>query len=499
MSMTQNLQKNGERRDHAAVLPVSGSLCCLLLVALAVTGCNIGPSDPSTAQSTSQTYFGPATNGTGMETFAIDHTANPACPMDPTTKQPDCSFVQYQYSQAQGFEQYVYNSGYFTSLPNGVLSIGLTYSNGTLGDGTLASYNAQAANSWAVELPGLAGLVGLSGQAVVPIAPNQACPNMSTAETFQFITLPIAQGTPASYTNSTAYGSVSIGTSGSTVDFNNISQYTVSGSTISPAQVSVQGTCGPTFYGQTISVPNTVTVTNTGNNQSSETPTATIVLAPSGFLVEDDGLNGSGVYQNLLGAGVGAIGLPVPTSALTTSTLTGTQYVGFIYSTGGLNSKTGQLAVPPSSLIASFGFPSQQQSSCTTLNSQISSMGGTLTNPIWGGNFPSGTYNSTTIPDDPNAGPGNCNFAVDLGVQSATTNGLYPNATVWVGSAFPRTPSNQGNPTQSNNPNSFSAVAIAGQIQGKYAIFLVGYDPTSLQSVATGMKQDWGIYLLQTN
>jgi hypothetical protein len=36
---------------------------------------------------------------------------------------------------------------------------------------------------------------------------------------------------------------------------------------------------------------------------------------------------------------------------------------------------------------------------------------------------------------------------------------------------------------------SFSAVAIAGQLNGKYALFLLGFDNT----------QPWAIYLLQSN
>jgi hypothetical protein len=40
---------------------------------------------------------------------------------------------------------------------------------------------------------------------------------------------------------------------------------------------------------------------------------------------------------------------------------------------------------------------------------------------------------------------------------------------------------------------SFPAVAIAGQLNGKYAIFLIGVDSTG------SPHQAWGIYLLQSN
>jgi hypothetical protein len=79
-------------------------------------------------------------------------------------------------------------------------------------------------------------------------------------------------------------------------------------------------------------------------------------------------------------------------------------------------------------------------------------------------------------------GYGNCNVAIDLGAQ--TGNGLYPNATVYVGQAFSANTVSQA--------ISFPAVAIAGQINGKYAIFLIG-------SQNTFSQPGWGIYLLQSS
>jgi len=474
---------NTEKHTASGELLRYGSKFCLLLVALACAGCSISATPVTTQADTTQTYFGPATNGLYSQgRFAIDHSTNSACPIDATTQLPNCTFVQYKYSPSYGYEEYVYNSGYFTPLTNGILSIGVTYGSGTLVGGTLSTYNASAANSWAVELPGQAGLVGLSGQTVIPIAPNQTCPSLTTAQSFQFVTLPTAGDSTG-----TAYGSVSIASSGSTLNFSNISQYTVGGSntpTNAATSSSMQGACGPTIYGQTISIPDTVTITG-----SSASPAATIAIAPSGFLVEDNGKNSSGLYQTALGAGVGAIGLPVLTSALPTSTLIGTHYVGFIYSTGSgpLDPmKPNHIAVSPSSLVASFGYPNQ--TACSTAQTGLPTQTGTI---IYGGEFSNNNPYANAV--------GNCDFAVDLGAQSTTTNGLYPNATVWVGTAFPRTASGTGYSPQSNNPDSFSAVAIAGQIQGKYAILLIGYDPTSLKNVSTGATQDWGIYLLQSN
>ena len=87
------------------------------------------------------------------------------------------------------------------------------------------------------------------------------------------------------------------------------------------------------------------------------------------------------------------------------------------------------------------------------------------------------------VPTQQNGGYGNCDFAIDLGTASTTSNGLYPSATVWIGSNF------NANSTSGKNTYSFPAVAIAGQLNGKYAIFVLGVDST----------QPWAIYLLQSN
>jgi hypothetical protein len=63
---------------------------------------------------------------------------------------------------------------------------------------------------------------------------------------------------------------------------------------------------------------------------------------------------------------------------------------------------------------------------------------------------------------------------------------LYEGATVWVGAS---TATN----TSTANAYSIPAVAIAGTLNGKYAIFLIGEDTVG------SPNQAWGIYLLQSN
>ena len=60
-------------------------------------------------------------------------------------------------------------------------------------------------------------------------------------------------------------------------------------------------------------------------------------------------------------------------------------------------------------------------------------------------------------------------------------NGLYTGVTVTIGGSY------TANTTKAND--TFSAVAIVGQLGGKYAIFVLGVDT----------KQPWAVYLLQSN
>jgi hypothetical protein len=432
-----------------------------LLAALLVAGCSTTVTSPlaPAAPSSQQEYFGPATsNNLNRATFAIDHTAG--------------TFVQYDYLASAGNEQYIANSGNFAVLANGILNIGVTYGSGNGTQGTL--YTPPQTGNWTVEWPGQGGLVGTLGQSFVPIAPNQSCPSLSTALNFQFVTLPVAGDKTG-----TAYGSVSVGTSGQTVTFNNIAQFNISGGvSANPSAASVSGTCSPTFFGQTISVPNVSIVTNPGNGQN-QTPSATIVVGPTGFLVEDNGYTPNPLaYENTLGAGTGAVGLPTASSPLTTNSLIGAQYTGFIYGTGAAGNNIKNLvAVPASSRISSFGYPNVQTACPTPPAPSTSTI-------LYGGEFTG---------NNPAAHPfGNCDFAIDFGAQDAKNNGLYPSVTVWIGAAFP------GNTTGKNY--SFPAVAIAAQLQGKYAIMLIALDTVGLQTVSQGQQsQDWGVYLLQSN
>jgi hypothetical protein len=387
----------------------------------------------------------------------------------------------YSFSDTQTGAQVKFSGGLDApALQRGFMNLDLTYQcgAGTVYGCTGVSYNPSVSGGWALELADQAGgLAQIAGSPFAPLVAANSCPSMTTAETFQFITLPaplvstgidnLGQWNPQL---ETAYGSVDISSSGTTVTLNNISQHVLpaygGGAPGSPSATSVTGACSSTVYGHTVSVPAEVTIVNPGNGQT-VTPQALFGIGPSGLLVENNGASSSNspYYQNALGAGTGAIGLPKPASALDTTSMVAAQYLGFYYGSG-------TTSLNWSSAPVSFGF-SSLPSSCASLAPTTSTM-------LYGGDFPNSNPTSSTT------GYGNCDFAIDLGAQDASNNGRYPSATVYVGSGF-------GTNTTGKTYSFPAAVAIAGQLNGKYAIFLIGVDSTG------SPHQAWGIYLLQSN
>ena len=443
------------------------------LAGAALIGCSSTTntnSNPVPPTNPVQTYL--AAGVGSLETYLIDQTAN--------------DFVATSYSASGGAIQ---DSGSVSPLPNGMLDLDITYLPGQ----TITS--APLTGNWVVELPGQAALMELettstfgTNTTFAPLAPTQTCPSLSTAETIQFVTIPKQLSTQSTLVSNgwnpqleTAYGSVSISTSGTTVQFSSVSQSTfpaanggAAGPPINPAPASATSACSSTFYGQTMSVPTSVTIINPGPGTQSVPPSATIAIGPTGFLLEDSG-SAQGAsdasippYENVLGAGYGAIGLPTPSAPITTSTLASAQYQGILY--GAASGASAAVGSPGFRLIGSFGY-TNLQTSCPTLPAPSSS---TI---LYGGEFASNNPSASSF--------GNCDMAIDLGNQDSTKNGLYPAATVYVSTGFPK--------NGLGSAYSFPAVAVAGQINGKYAIFLIGVDTTGSPA------QPWGIYLLQSN
>lgn len=441
---------------------------CLLggvLMAFLIAGCGgSATKQTSTTTSSPQTYFAPYVAGATLAdplTYTIDDTGE--------------TFSQTAYGLPGVTGAQVLNAGVLSVGQRGLRSLSITAN-----DYQSVTYNPPKTGSFAVELADQAGgLVQLLGQPVAPLVAATECPNFTTAQTYQFLTIPAPVLTSSTYgdgiawdpTSETAYGSVDISSSGSTVTFKNINQFMLpseGGTKVSSAPSSATGACGSTSYGNITVAPGELVITNPGNGQTVPAQAKIGIGSNSGLLVEDNAATGvaSTSYNNTLGAGSGAVGLPKPSSAMGSNPVSGPQYLGFIYAAGVQPLYSGSAAW--SSHLASFSY-SSTSSGCATFAAQT----GALSNGIYGGDYTN---------DDPTTyTSGNCDFAIDLGNESTTSYGLYPAATVWIGANY------AGNTAKTTYH--FSAVAIAGQLNGKYAIFVLGVDST----------QPWAIYLLQSN
>jgi hypothetical protein len=95
--------------------------------------------------------------------------------------------------------------------------------------------------------------------------------------------------------------------------------------------------------------------------------------------------------------------------------------------------------------------------------------------------------------------------AIDLGIEDPANNGLFPNATVFIGSSYP--PFSAANPwncfgTTQVCAVSFPAAAVVGQVQGQFVIFVVTSavsKPKAELPDGQGnlLSQPVGIYLFQ--
>jgi hypothetical protein len=465
-----------------------------MALAAMLSACSDSVKNPAATAAGPQLYMTPAVSG-----------ATAAATASPATYSIDdraLTFAQQTYtintSQTGARVNY---SGDVVTLSRGLLDLEFTYSlcgGAVIGNCTEGiTYDPpQAGSGWAVELAGQAGgLLQMTGQPFVPLVPAVTCPSMSSAQTFLFVTLPSGLTTGGTGSNAwnpqleTAYGSTDISASGSTVTFANIKQNILpsagGGTPTGAPSSSVTGACSTTVYGQTVAVPANPTITIDPTGTTTISPQAMLGIGPSGLLVEDNDSKDANApkgtfYENILGSGTGAIGLPKSSSALNTSSLVSAQYQGFFYGGGSYNSAT-STSSNWSSQAASFGFPNLP-STCSAVAPQTATL-------LYGGDFPANPATGLPDPSLPavqaNGGFGNCDFAIDLGAQDASTNGLFPAANVYVGSGF--------STNKTGKSYSFPAVAIAGQLNGKYAIFLIGED------TAGTPNQAWGIYLLQSN
>jgi hypothetical protein len=186
-------------------------------------------------------------------------------------------------------------------------------------------------------------------------------------------------------------------------------------------------------------------------------------VGPSGFFVTDQS-----DPTNASGSGTTVAGVVEPSSALTTSTIASEQYLGFLYqaafTTQYANPAGGFFNTPLAALTAPIGF-----------GQVVAGSGSTLTGGIFPNDAVTGTPNSDTI--------------LTLGSQDPVYNGLYPSATITVLDPAQNcvnfnsgqiTPAAAGAKPGINANGyitcTFPAVAVVGNPEGKYVIFVNSYN-----------------------
>ena len=282
---------------------------------------------------------------------------------------------------------------------------------------------------FALEILGRAALLrpGANTTPIVPLVLQSNCPTSNGPVTLQFVALP--NSVWAAATN-TAYGSLQVSTNGTTFNFSQLQQFLLAGSPNQPGASLSAGVCAQSPVGNVISIPPSPTISQTG----------TMALGPSGFFLVDEGSGNPG-----------EIGVAQPATALSTASVVNSQYLGFMYT------PAAGLAGLPVTQMAAFGCSASSAASsgsvCPTPPSPTSIVGGVFAS------------------DDPTQ-PANTDTTITLGSQNSGSNGLYKSAAVTVPDPLALCATGTGTCT-------FPAVAVVGNPESKFAIFVIAQDPVS--------------------
>lgn len=410
-------------------------ICAMALAALVLdlAGCGETAKLPTASSSGQvQTYFTGNTS-TNAEQVTIDHYGKQLSVQD--TNGP---LVE----------------GTFTTTASGVISITETTGSGR-------AVNTPQPDAWLVEMTGV-GAVGnflqfddgtiYSGEAVM-MAGNTECPSFSKATRFLFVTVPVKQSDFTDPRSPKYYGTTDISTQGSSVDFNT-SYYTLGQPLTNPTTYQGDAACSTTEFGSVISYP--VNQFAGGNSGYS-------AIGESQFL---SGAIPAPPYNSFLYVAQNVVGLAMPSSAVSTTALSSTHFVGLLE-----NPSAVQLsAYDPSVLAGAFGDEAGTSSACSSFQTGITaSVANKSLNQapsaqaIYGGDFPKTSTNPTATPGA--SGTETCDMAIDLGTQDATNNGLFFGAQLYTGTSTAVT--------------STSGTAIVSQIDGRSVILFRTYSTSS--------------------
>ena len=396
-------------------------------------------------------------------------------------------------------------SGGFTVADTGFLKITEDFAtNGSTGVPT--AQNPPLMGAWAVEIPGagaLANLLNVSGTgpstsmraAPSAMAENAVCPNFPDSAAFLYVTVP-----NTNLTNDAAdYGGTTITSQGSALTFR--TQPYVIGMP-RPTGFNVTGGCSNTNLGALTAYPL--------NSFGSASNLELISIGSSGLLVSSFNRGATGASTGAFGGGTGVIGVAQPHGPVDVNAIVNAHYNGFLYAP--LNTVSGTYDITV--LASAFGdFPASSPACSALQNSLAANHGqgaGTVpvlpsTNSIYGGDFLTVTSSGTVNDPGGSNGSENCDVVIDLGTPDSTADGVFPNATVFVGSNFP--PFSVTNPwlcsdTGSTCAVSFPAAAVVGQVQGRYVVFVTASSssvpPARLpDNFGNRFSQPVGIYLFQ--
>ena len=396
-------------------------------------------------------------------------------------------------------------SGSFTPAGTGFLAVTEDFAITASGYGP---QNPPLTGAWAVEIPGAGALANLlsvqtgSGSVVVKAAPaamadNTACPVLPPHTSFLYVNVP--NPSTVSSIDTSNYGVVAITTQGSDVTFN-ATPYLIGSLAGTPSVVT--GGCSVSTLGAVTSYP----LNSYGHPSNVEL----ISIGRSGLLVSS--FNESSHISSLgaFGGGNGVIGVQQPSSPIDVSSAVNVTYNGFMYAPKNTVTGTYDITV----LASAFGNHAGTSQACAALQASILANHGQgagtipsvpFTDTIYGGEFL--TVGSSGSVNDPSGGLGseNCDVAVTLGIQDPNNAGLFPNATIFIGSNYP--PFSTSNPwncfgTTSVCAVSYPAAAVVGYVQGKYVIFVASSansnPPAQLPNSVGGFAaQPIGVYLFQ--
>jgi hypothetical protein len=474
---------------------------CLCFTLLALGGCSqTAPPVTTPATGKVNTYFGGpfsvAINPVGMSSSSFDHSANQI---------GVSGFVNTGVGSLLVPTQLL--SGTFTAANTGFVAVSENFATTSSG---YASQNPPLSGAWAVEIPGAGALANLlsvqtaSGSTATTVkaapaamADNTACPVFPQQTSFLYVNVP--NPSTASSIDTSNYGMVGIATQGSDVTLS-ATPYLI-GPLPGTASV-VTGGCSISTLGAVTSYPL--------NSYGLPSNVELISVGKLGLLVSSFNESSHTSTAGAFGGGNGVMGVQEPSSPVDVSSVVGAIYNGFMYAPKNTVAGTYDITV----LASAFGNHTGVSLPCAPL---IASVVGNYQqgngnvaalfspNTIFGGEFL--TASTTGGVNDPSGqlGSENCDVAIDLGTQDTSNAGLFPNATIFIGTTYP--PFSHSNPWMCFGTNNFCAVsfpaaAVVGQVQGQYVILVTASansnPPAQLpNSVGSPVQQPVGIYLFQ--